>query len=117
MDDVRAVMDAAGSEKAALFGVSEGGPMSVLFATTYPDRTSALVLYGTYAKRVRGADYPWAPTIEEHRKNLDAVQRDWGGPSQIQAWAPASPMTIASDGGGVNPCGLAPARPARAVWR
>ena len=47
MDDVRAVMDAAGSERAALFGVSEGGPMSMLFATTHPERVSALVLYGT----------------------------------------------------------------------
>jgi len=89
MDDVRAVMDAAGSEKAALFGVSEGGPMSMLFATTYPERISALVLYGTYAKRVRGHDYPWAPTIEEHRENLDAVQREWGGPNQAEAWAPS----------------------------
>src|SRR5262245_6376283 len=51
MDDVRAVMDSVGSERAALFGVSEGGPMSVLFAATYPERTSALVLYGTYARR------------------------------------------------------------------
>ena len=76
MDDVRAVMDAAGSERAALFGVSEGGPMSVLFATTYPERVSALVLYGTYAKRVRASDYPWAPTLEEHRARLDAVERD-----------------------------------------
>src|SRR5207244_11524130 len=89
MDDVRAVMDAAGSEKAALFGVSEGGPMSMLFATTYPDRIWALVLYGTYAKRVRGDDYPWAPTIEEHRENLDAVQGEWGGPNQAEAWPPS----------------------------
>src|SRR5207302_1345649 len=51
MDDVRAVMDAAGSKRAALFGISEGGPMSMLFATTYPERVGALVLYGSYAKR------------------------------------------------------------------
>jgi pimeloyl-ACP methyl ester carboxylesterase len=89
MDDVRAVMDAAGSERAALFGVSEGGPMSMLFATTHPERVSALALYGTYAKRVRAPDYPWAPTIEEHRENLDRVQRDWGGPTQVEAWAPS----------------------------
>ena len=89
MDDVRAVMDAAGSERAALFGVSEGGPMSVLFATTYPERVSALVLYGTYAKRVRAADYPWAPTLEEHRARLDAVERDWGGPVDVETWAPS----------------------------
>ena len=89
MDDVRAVMDAAGSDRAVLFGISEGGPMSMLFATTYPERVTALVLYGSYAKRVRAADYPWAPTIEEHRENLDAVQRDWGGPTQVAIWAPS----------------------------
>lgn len=49
MEDVHAVMDAVGSETAALFGLSEGGPMSVLFAATYPERTRALVLCGTYA--------------------------------------------------------------------
>ena len=59
MDDVRAVMDAAGSERAALFGVSEGGPMSVLFAATYPDRASSLVLYGSYARNsnLRSEEY------------------------------------------------------------
>ena len=66
MDDVRAVMDAAGSESAALFGYSEGGPLGVLFATSYPQRTRALALYGTYAKRSDPVeDYPWAPTREE----------------------------------------------------
>jgi pimeloyl-ACP methyl ester carboxylesterase len=89
MDDVRAVMDAADSKKATLFGVSEGGPMSMLFATTYPERVSALVLYGTYAKRVRDADYPWAPTMEQHREFLDVMQRDWGGPTQVEMWAPS----------------------------
>jgi pimeloyl-ACP methyl ester carboxylesterase len=59
MDDVRAVMDAAGSERAAVIGVSEGGPMSVLFAATYPDRAWALVLYGSMAKETRTPDYPW----------------------------------------------------------
>ena len=58
MDDVRAVMDAVGSERAALFGVSEGGPMSILFAATYPARTAALVLYGTHARVRRDVDYP-----------------------------------------------------------
>jgi pimeloyl-ACP methyl ester carboxylesterase len=89
MDDVRAVMDAARSERAVLFGISEGGPMSILFATTYPERVAALVLYGTYAKRVREADYPWAPTMEWHRNNLEAVQHDWGGPTQVAQWAPS----------------------------
>src|SRR4029453_7924223 len=62
MDDVRVVMDAVGSERAALFGYSEGGPMSVLFAATFPQRTRAVVLYGTYAKRsYPEEDYPCAP--------------------------------------------------------
>jgi len=89
MDDVRAVMDALGSERAALFGVSEGGPMSVLFATTYPERVIALALYGTYAKRVSDADYPWAPTEEAHREFVVAVEREWGGPAQVDSWAPS----------------------------
>ena len=89
MDDVRAVMDAVGSKRAALFGVSEGGPMSMLFATTYPERVSALVLYGTYAKRVRTDDYPWAPTLDEHRTRLDAVEHQWGGPVEVEQWAPS----------------------------
>ena len=89
MDDLRAVMDATGSERAALVGISEGGPMSMLFATTYPERVRALVVYGSYAKRVRDADYPWGPTIEEHRASIDAVQRDWGGPTQVGIWAPS----------------------------
>lgn len=89
MDDVRAVMDAAGSERAVLLGISEGGPMSMLFATTYPERVVALVLYGTYAKRVRDTDYPWAPALDWHRNNLEAVQHDWGGPTQVDQWAPS----------------------------
>lgn len=60
MDDVRAVMDAAGSRRAAVFGASEGGNMSLLFAATYPDRTTALVTFGIFAKRVWSEDYPWA---------------------------------------------------------
>ena len=63
--------------------------MSILFATTYPERVRALVLYGSYAKRVSDADYPWAPPIEEHRKSIEAVQRDWGGPTQVAIWAPS----------------------------
>src|SRR5438093_4265360 len=78
MDDVRAVMDAAGSERAALFGYSEGGPMCVLFAATYPERTLALVLYGTYAKRLRVDDYPWAPTWEERVAGAGELERTWG---------------------------------------
>jgi pimeloyl-ACP methyl ester carboxylesterase len=62
MDDVRAVMDAVGSSRAALVGISEGAPMSILFAATYPERTWGLVLLGSYARELWAPDYPWAPT-------------------------------------------------------
>jgi pimeloyl-ACP methyl ester carboxylesterase/class 3 adenylate cyclase len=65
MDDVRAVMDAAGSRRAAVMGFSEGGPLATLFAATYPERTAALVLYGSGATFKRAEDYPWSPTQEE----------------------------------------------------
>ncbi len=89
MDDVRAVMDAAGSKRAALLGVSEGGPMCALFAATYPERTTALVMYGTYAKRVWDPEYPWAPTPEERQKWFDLLEQDWGGIVDLQTWAPS----------------------------
>ena len=75
MDDVRAVMDAAGSRRAAVMGFSEGGPLSILFAATYPERTAALVLYGTVAAWTRQDDYPWAPTREER---LEYIRTDTG---------------------------------------
>jgi pimeloyl-ACP methyl ester carboxylesterase len=78
MDDVRAVMDAAGSERAALFGHSEGCSMSILFAATYPHRSTALVLYGSFAKRLRSDDYPWAPTLAERTSLADEIERGWG---------------------------------------
>jgi pimeloyl-ACP methyl ester carboxylesterase len=78
MDDVRAVMDAVGSEQAALFGYSEGGPMSILFAATYPERTRALVLYGTYSKRLRSEDYSWAPTWEDRLAVSRELEESWG---------------------------------------
>lgn len=79
MDDVRAVMDAAGSERAALYGYSEGGPMCCLFAATYPERVSALVIYASYAKRRDpDEDYPWAATWEARQEYAAEVERDWG---------------------------------------
>jgi len=89
MDDVRAVMDAAGSERAALFGYSEGGPMSILFAASYPERTSALVLYGTYAKRAKpDEDYPWAASWEERVRYAEEVERGWGVDYDLGRMAP-----------------------------
>src|SRR5215210_6875882 len=90
MDDVRAVMDAAGSENAALFGSSEGGLMSVLFAATYPERTRALVTLAIYAKRLWSPDYPWAPTPEARAAEIEAVERSWGGEMDISDLAPSA---------------------------
>lgn len=100
MDDVRAVMDAVGSERAALFGHSEGGPMSLLFAATYPERTSALVLYGSYARRAWAPDHPSGRTDEEMRPVLEAMEREWGGPVAVETRAPAWRVTRAMRGGG-----------------
>jgi class 3 adenylate cyclase len=89
MDDIRAVMDAAGSSRAAMFGLSEGGPLSTLFAATYPARTAALIMYGAYAKWIRADDYPWAPTREEHEAACEAFERHWGTPIGLQTFAPS----------------------------
>ena len=89
MDDVRAVMDAVGSERAALIGVSEGGPMCSLFAATYPEKTLALVMIGTYAKRIRDAEYPWGPTLEQREQFFDVMRKQWGGPVGIDERAPS----------------------------
>jgi len=88
MDDVRAVMDAVNSKKAALLGVSEGGPMSALFAATYPERTEALIMYGSYAKRIWDPDYPWAPTPEKRQMFYTAIKDGWGGPVDLEILAP-----------------------------
>ena len=78
MEDVRAVMDAAGSERAVLCGISEGGPMCMLFAATYPARTAALVLYGTYARLLRAADYPIGMPDAAMETFLRRVEDTWG---------------------------------------
>jgi pimeloyl-ACP methyl ester carboxylesterase len=79
MDDVRAVMDAAGCERAALFGHSEGAGMCIVFAATYPERTRALITYGGFAKRLRTPDYPWAPDTEARLAYADKLEREgWG---------------------------------------
>jgi class 3 adenylate cyclase len=93
MDDVRAVLDAVGSENAALFGWSEGGPMSLLFTATYPARTRALVVYGTYPKRIWSPDFPWAPRPEERQRFYDEIERGWGGEVDLATLAP----TLARD--------------------
>jgi pimeloyl-ACP methyl ester carboxylesterase len=89
MDDVRAVMDAVNSERAALFGYSEGGVLCALFAATYPDRTSALIMHGSYARLTWRPDYPWGPTDEERIAFNDEAERHWGEPVGIEDRAPS----------------------------
>jgi class 3 adenylate cyclase len=86
--DARAVLDAAGSEKAAVYGISEGGPMSVLLAATHPDRVSALALYATWPRMLEGPDYPAGLPPELFERFIGAVRRDWGGPVGLNLWAP-----------------------------
>jgi len=84
MDDVRAVMDAAGSQRAAVFGLSEGGSLATLFAAHYPERCRALVLCGAFARFSS-----WFPTAEKLDAFYNYVEKDWGTGSNIAAWAPA----------------------------
>jgi pimeloyl-ACP methyl ester carboxylesterase len=89
MDDVRAVMDAAGSKRALLCGVSEGGTLSAMFAATYPERTTGLVMIGAYAKGIRDADYRWGLTEEQRDQFLDRIRREWGEPVGLEERAPS----------------------------
>ena len=89
MDDLRAVMDAVGSKRAALFGYSEGGNMCMLFAATHPERTVALVTYSCFAKRIWSPDYPWAPTPEARAKEYEQVEREWGNEMDLAHYIPS----------------------------
>jgi class 3 adenylate cyclase len=89
MDDVRAVLDAVGSERAALFGYSEGGPMCALFAATYPERTLSLVFYGSFAKRLSAPDYPWGKDPVEREDEYAFVEREWGRPTELAHYLPS----------------------------
>jgi pimeloyl-ACP methyl ester carboxylesterase len=89
MDDVRIVMDAVGTQRAALLGISEGGPMTALFAATYPHRTSALVLYGTYARVAWAPDYPWGRRPERHEAILDSIENAWGTATSVSIYTPS----------------------------
>ena len=92
MDDVRAVMDAAGSERAVVYGVSEGGPMAILFAATYPERTIGLILYGTVADYT--ARFPEDPFLEESDAYLEYIDANWGtiehAREEIRSWGAPS---------------------------
>jgi pimeloyl-ACP methyl ester carboxylesterase len=89
MDDVRAVMDAAGSTRAVLVGVSEGGPLCTLFSATYPEKTAALVAIGSYARRLKDVDYPWGQTLEQREAFCRIILEEWGGPVGLEERAPS----------------------------
>ncbi|MBL8239270.1 MAG: alpha/beta fold hydrolase [Bryobacterales bacterium] len=89
MDDVRAVMEAVGSQRAVLCGVSEGGPLCTLFAATYPEKTLGLIMIGSYARRLRDVDYPWGPTREDRDLYCRYIRENWGGPVGIEDRAPS----------------------------
>ena len=86
MDDVRAVLDAVGSERAVLLGISEGGAMSALFAATHPERTLALVLMGTFARMMRAPDYPIGLTEAEYRRRLAVLDEDDWVAAATEGW-------------------------------
>jgi pimeloyl-ACP methyl ester carboxylesterase/DNA-binding CsgD family transcriptional regulator len=94
MDDIRAVMDAAGSERAALFGVSDGGCLCIAFAAAHPERSAALVTYGSFARRLRSADYPWGWSAEHLEEVLRGMDQGW---ASGKWWAAANP-SVADDG-------------------
>ena len=99
MDDVRVVMDAVDCERAAIFGASEGGNMSMLFAATYPERTIALSTFGCTAKRIWSPDYPWAPTREKRQETFAETERHWTTGSGWNDVAPSlDPASLAELG-------------------
>jgi class 3 adenylate cyclase len=89
MDDLAAVLDAVGSERTALFGISEGGPMAVLYAASFPKRVTHLVLYGTYARLTRSEDYPTGIPQYALEGWVQTAASDWGGPVGLELWAPS----------------------------
>ena len=86
MDDVRVVMEAVGSERAALLGGSEAAPITALFAATYPERTSALVLINALVKWSASPDFPWAFSDDTQRQLLDYVEQNWGSGLAGETW-------------------------------
>ncbi len=89
MEDIVAVLDAVGSERASLFGVSEGGNMSALFAATYPERTHALVLSGTSARGSWAPGYPWRRDAEETEQHIATMRQNWGKSFDLDEAAPS----------------------------
>jgi pimeloyl-ACP methyl ester carboxylesterase len=89
VDDVRAVMDAVGSARAALLGISEGGPLNMLFAATYPERTAALILFGSFARVAKAPDHPHGFDLERLERFVEEAREAWGSGFAIEQLAPS----------------------------
>lgn len=89
IDDLRAIFEAIGSERAARLGYSEGGPMCAFYAATYPERTIALIMIGSYPRIVTSEDWPWGRSPQDHQALLDQVSNEWGGPVGLSVRAPS----------------------------
>jgi len=97
MDDIRAVMDAAGSERAVLFGIESGAVLCFVFAATYPERTSSVVVFGAIARGAWAPDYPWGWTEEQFDSWIDKEQREWGSPGFVRELAATQSPSLAAD--------------------
>jgi class 3 adenylate cyclase len=86
MDDIRAVMDAAGSARAALLGASDGGPLAMLFAASYPERTAALILWSSFARYMWAPDYPSGLSSDELEQALSELKRRWSDVEELEEW-------------------------------
>lgn len=95
MGDLIAVMDAARSEQAVLFGYSEGGPMSILYAATYPERVHGLVIYSSYARRIWTPDYPWGFRPEERARYAEQLEADWAWEADMRHMCPNADEELA----------------------
>jgi pimeloyl-ACP methyl ester carboxylesterase len=104
MDDVRAVMDAVGSKEAALLGMSEGGPMCLLFAATYPERTRAVIILGSYARRTWAPDHPWAQQKRTRRPSSRRSHAIGAAPWALRPERRVRSATRPSVGGGRPTC-------------
>jgi pimeloyl-ACP methyl ester carboxylesterase len=95
IEDPLAVMDAAGSSRAVLFGHSEGGATAIRLAARHPERAERLIVTGGFAKRMRSDDYPWAPTMEQRKAEAEAMRESWGTLAAVaDYYAPSKPRFL-----------------------
>jgi pimeloyl-ACP methyl ester carboxylesterase/DNA-binding CsgD family transcriptional regulator len=109
MEDARAVMDAVGVERAHVLATSEGGPLALLLAVTYPDRVQSLVLFGSQACFHRAPDYPWGRDEGAQREWVDRIHSNWGRRAFAELWAPMGDETFAEWWAGYQRAGASPA--------